>query len=218
MNIDGLGYKINIHLINLGYVKKVADLFKLKQYEAELKNLEGFGEKSIDNLFASIDNARKPKLETLINALGIPEVGETTASSLARHFKEFPKLRSASFEDLMQLDSIGEVVAKNIIEFFKNDPIGIDELLAQIEIENYIASGDSHLDGIKIVITGSFSEFSRDELKDIIKSKGGIPSSSISSNTNYLLYGEKAGSKYKKAKELGVELIDETKIKDFLKI
>ena len=218
MNIDGLGYKINIHLINLGYVKKVADLFKLKQYEAELKNLEGFGEKSIDNLFASIDNARKPKLETLINALGIPEVGETTASSLARHFKEFPKLRSASFEDLMQLDSIGEVVAKNIIEFFKNDPIGIDELLAQIEIENYIASGDSHLDGIKIVITGSFSEFSRDELKDIIKSKGGIPSSSISSNTNYLLYGEKAGSKYKKAIELGVELIDETKIKDFLKI
>ena len=218
MNIDGLGYKINIHLINLGYVKKVADLFKLKQYEAELKNLEGFGEKSIDNLFASIDNARKPKLETLINALGIPEVGETTASSLARHFKEFPKLRSASFEDLMQLDSIGEVVAKNIIEFFKNDPIGIDELLAQIKIENYIASGDSHLDGIKIVITGSFSEFSRDELKDIIKSKGGIPSSSISSNTNYLLYGEKAGSKYKKAIELGVELIDETKIKDFLKI
>ena len=218
MNIDGLGYKINIHLINLGYVKKVADLFKLKQYEAELKNLEGFGEKSIDNLFASIDNARKPKLETLINALGIPEVGETTASSLARHFKEFPKLRSASFEDLMQLDSIGEVVAKNIIEFFKNDPIGIDELLDQIEIENYIASGDSHLDGIKIVITGSFSEFSRDELKDIIKSKGGIPSSSISSNTNYLLYGEKAGSKYKKAIELGVELIDETKIKDFLKI
>ncbi len=218
MNIDGLGYKINIHLINLGYVKKVADLFKLKQHEAELKNLEGFGEKSIDNLFASIDNARKPKLETLINALGIPEVGETTASSLARHFKEFPKLRSASFEDLMQLDSIGEVVAKNIIEFFKNDPIGIDELLAQIEIENYIASGDSHLDGIKIVITGSFSEFSRDELKDIIKSKGGIPSSSISSNTDYLLYGEKAGSKYKKAIELGVELIDETKIKDFLKI
>ena len=218
MNIDGLGYKINIHLINLGYVKKVADLFKLKQYEAELKNLEGFGEKSIDNLFASIDNARKPKLETLINALGIPEVGETTASSLARHFKEFPKLRSASFEDLMQLDSIGEVVAKNIIEFFKNDPIGIDELLDQIEIENYIASGDSHLDGIKIVITGSFSEFSRDELKDIIKSKGGIPSSSISSNTNCLLYGEKAGSKYKKAIELGVELIDETKIKDFLKI
>ena len=218
MNIDGLGYKINIHLINLGYVKKVADLFKLKQYESELKNLEGFGEKSIGNLFASIDNARKPKLETLINALGIPEVGETTASSLARHFKEFEKLRNASFEDLMQLDSIGEVVAKNIIEFFKHDPIGIDELLSQIEIENYVASGDSHLDGIKIAITGSFSEFSRDELKDIIKSKGGIPSSSISSNTNFLLYGEKAGSKYKKATELGVKLIDETKIKDFLKI
>jgi len=218
MNIDGLGYKINTHLINLGYVKKVADLFKLERYEIELKSLEGFGEKSIDNLFASINNARKPKLETFINALGIPEVGETTASSLARHFKEFQSLRSASLDDLLQLDSIGEVVAKNIIEFFKNDPVGIDDLLDQIEIENYVASADSHLDGVRIVITGSFTEFSRDELKDIIKSKGGIPSSSVSANTNYLLYGEKAGSKFKKAVELGVELVDETKIKDFLKI
>ena len=218
MNIDGLGYKINTHLINLGYVKKVADLFKLERYETELKSLEGFGEKSIDNLFASINNARKPKLETFINALGIPEVGETTASSLARHFKEFQSLRSASLDDLLQLDSIGEVVAKNIIKFFKNDPVGIDDLLDQIEIENYVASADSHLDGVRIVITGSFTEFSRDELKDIIKSKGGIPSSSVSANTNYLLYGEKAGSKFKKATELGVELVDETKIKDFLKI
>ena len=218
MNIDGLGYKINTHLINLGYVKKVADLFKLERHETELKSLEGFGEKSIDNLFASINNARKPKLETFINALGIPEVGETTASSLARHFKEFQSLRSASLDDLLQLDSIGEVVAKNIIEFFKNDPVGIDDLLDQIEIENYVASADSHLDGVRIVITGSFTEFSRDELKDIIKSKGGIPSSSVSANTNYLIYGEKAGSKFKKATELGVELVDETKIKDFLKI
>jgi len=218
MHIDGLGYKINTHLINLGYVKKVADLFKLERHETELKSLEGFGEKSIDNLFASINNARKPKLETFINALGIPEVGETTASSLARHFKEFQSLRSASLDDLLQLDSIGEVVAKNIIEFFKNDPVGIDDLLDQIEIENYVASADSHLDGVRIVITGSFTEFSRDELKDIIKSKGGIPSSSVSANTNYLLYGEKAGSKFKKATELGVELVDETKIKDFLKI
>ena len=218
MNIDGLGYKINTHLINLGYVKKVADLFKLERHETELKSLEGFGEKSIDNLFASINNARKPKLETFINALGIPEVGETTASSLARHFKEFQSLRSASLDDLLQLDSIGEVVAKNIIEFFKNDPVGIDDLLDQIEIENYVASAESHLDGVRIVITGSFTEFSRDELKDIIKSKGGIPSSSVSANTNYLLYGEKAGSKFKKATELGVELVDETKIKDFLKI
>ena len=218
MNIDGLGYKINTHLINLGYVKKVADLFKLRRHESELKSLEGFGEKSIDNLFASIDAARQPKLETFINALGIPEVGETTASSLARHFKEFQSFRSASQDDLLQLDSIGEVVAKNIIEFFKKDPVGIDDLLDQIEIKNYVVSADSHLDGIRIVITGSFTEFSRDELKDIIKSKGGIPSSSVSTNTNYLLYGEKAGSKLKKATELGVELIDETKIKDFLKI
>lgn len=218
MNIDGLGYKINTHLIKLGYVKQVADLFKLKRYESELKSLEGFGEKSIDNLFASIDNSRRPKLETFINSLGIPEVGETTASSLARHFKEFIYLRRASFEDLMQLDSIGEVVAKNIIKFFENDPVGIDALLNEIEIENFVASADSHLDGIRIVITGSFENYSRDELKDIIKSKGGLPSSSISSNTDFLIYGEKAGSKYKKALDLGIELITETKLNEFLKI
>ena len=218
MNIDGLGYKINTHLIKLGYVKQVADLFKLKRYESELKSLEGFGEKSIDNLFASINNSRRPKLETFINSLGIPEVGETTASSLARHFKEFNYLRSASFEDLMQLDSIGEVVAKNIIKFFENDPVGIDALLNEIEIESFVASADSHLDGIRIVITGSFENYSRDELKDIIKSKGGVPSSSISSNTDFLIYGEKAGSKYKKALDLGIELITETKLNEFLKI
>ena len=218
MNIDGLGYKINTHLIKLGYVKQVADLFKLKRHESELKSLEGFGEKSIDNLFASIDNSRRPKLETFINSLGIPEVGETTASSLARHFKEFIYLRRASFEDLMQLDSIGEVVAKNIIKFFENDPVGIDALLNEIEIENFVASADSHLDGIRIVITGSFENYSRDELKDIIKAKGGLPSSSISSNTDYLIYGEKAGSKYKKALDLGIELITETKLNEFLKI
>ena len=218
MNIDGLGYKINTHLIKLGYVKQVADLFKLKRYESELKSLEGFGEKSIDNLFTSIDNSRRPKLETFINSLGIPEVGETTASSLARHFKEFNYLRSASFEDLMQLDSIGGVVAKNIIKFFENDPVGVDALLNEIEIESFVASADSHLDGIRIVITGSFENYSRDELKDIIKSKGGVPSSSISSNTDFLIYGEKAGSKYKKALDLGIELITETKLNEFLKI
>ena len=218
MNIDGLGYKINTHLIKLGYVKQVADLFKLKRYESELKSLEGFGKKSIDNLFVSIDNSRRPKLETFINSLGIPEVGETTASSLARHFKEFNYLRSASFEDLMQLDSIGGVVAKNIIKFFENDPVGVDALLNEIEIESFVASADSHLDGIRIVITGSFENYSRDELKDIIKSKGGVPSSSISSNTDFLIYGEKAGSKYKKALDLGIELITETKLNEFLKI
>ena len=218
MNIDGLGYKINIHLINLGYVKKAADLFKLKRYEYELKNLEGFGEKSIDNLFESIENARKPKLETFINSLGIPEVGESTATALARHFKNFKTLRESSLEDLLQLDSIGEVVADNILQFFSKDPVGIDELLDELKIQDYEMSEDSHLDGVKIVITGTFDEFSREELKDIIKMKGGVPSSSVSSKTDYLLFGDNAGSKYKKAVELGIKLIDQKGIKEFLKI
>ncbi len=218
MNIEGLGYKINTHLINLGYVKQASDLFRLKDHEIELKSLDGFGEKSIDNLFRSIEESRKPKLETFINALGIPEVGETTSSALAKHFKEFKNFRNASFDDLIQLDSIGEIVAHHIKKFFENDPVGIDSLLDELDIQDFVVSSDSHLDGVRIVITGSFQNYSRDELKDIIKSKGGIPSSSISSNTNFLLYGEKAGSKYKKALELGIELVEENNLKEFLKI
>ena len=218
MNIEGLGYKINKHLINLGYVKEVADLFKLKKYESELKSLEGFGEKSIDNLFDSIEASRSPTLEMFINSLGIPEVGETTASSLARYFKTFEKLRLANFDALMQMDNIGEVVARHIVTFFEQDPIGIDSLLEELSIQDFVVSEDSHLDNLKIVITGSFENFSRDELKQLIKQRGGIPSSAVSSKTDYLIIGENAGSKLKKATEFGIELITEDNLSDFLKL
>jgi len=218
MNIEGLGYKINKHLINLGYVKEVADLFKLKKYESQLKSLEGFGEKSIDNLFDSIEASRSPTLEMFINSLGIPEVGETTASSLARYFKTFEKLRLADFDALMQMDNIGEVVARHIVTFFEQDPIGIDSLLEELSIQDFVVSEDSHLDNLKIVITGSFENFSRDELKQLIKQRGGIPSSAVSSKTDYLIIGENAGSKLKKATEFGIELITEDNLSDFLKL
>ena len=218
MNIEGLGYKINKHLINLGYVKEVSDLFKLKKYESELKSLEGFGEKSIDNLFDSIEASRSPTLEMFINSLGIPEVGETTASSLARYFKTFEKLRLANFDALMQMDNIGEVVARHIVTFFEQDPIGINSLLEELSIQDFVVSEDSHLDNLKIVITGSFENFSRDELKQLIKQRGGIPSSSVSSKTDYLIIGENAGSKLKKATEFGIELITEDNLSDFLKL
>ena len=218
MNIDGLGTKINQHLIDLGYVKEVADLYKLRKFETELKSLEGFGEKSINNLFDSIESTRSPELETFINALGMPEVGESTASALARHFKSFDTLRLAKHEDLMQIDSIGDVVARNILEFFESDPVGIDNLLQELSINDFVVSELSHLDGKRIVITGSFNEFSREEIKDIIKEKGGVPSSGVSPNTDFVILGENPGSKYKKAMELGIELVTEDKIKNFLKL
>ena len=218
MNIEGLGYKINKHLIALGYVGEVADLYKLQRYEEELKALEGFGEKSIDNLFESIESSRNPDLERFINALGMPEVGETTAAALARFFKSFESLRKASFSDLMQMDNIGEVVAKHIVHFFANETIGLDNLLAEINIKDFIVGEDSHLDNLKIVITGSFNGYSRDELKQIIKEKGGIPSASISSKTDFLILGENPGSKLKKAQELGINVITEQNIKEFLKL
>ena len=218
MNIDGLGYKINESLINLGFVSQVADLFKLRQHESKLKSLEGFGEKSIDNLFTSIEAATNPTLEVFINSLGIPEVGESTAAALARHFKSFDVLRSASFDELMGIDSIGDVVANKILNFFESDPIGIDALLEVLEVQDFQLGDLDHLDGLKIVITGSFDEYSREELKDLIKERGGIPSSGVSSNTNYVILGENPGSKHKKALDLGIEIITEENIKPFLKI
>ena len=218
MNIDVLGYQINKQLINLGFVKEVADLFKLSRHEDKLKQLDGFGEKSIDNLFESIEASRSPSLEMFINSLGIPEVGETTASSLARFFKNFDSLRKASFDELMQMDNIGEVVAKHIVKFFEDDPVGIDSLLSELSVQDFVIGEDSHLDNLKIVITGSFSNYSRDELKQLIKQRGGIPSSAVSSKTDYLIIGENAGSKLKKATDFGIELVTEDKLKDFLKL
>jgi NAD-dependent DNA ligase (contains BRCT domain type II) len=148
----------------------------------------------------------------------MPEVGESTASALARHFKSFKILRSADYDDLMQIDSIGDVVAKNILKFFESDPVGIDNLLQELTIKDFIVSEFSHLDGKRIVITGSFNEFSREEIKDIIKEKGGIPSSGVSANTDFVILGENPGSKYKKAMELGIELVTEDEIKNFLRI
>ena len=118
----------------------------------------------------------------------------------------------------MQIDSIGDVVAKNILRFFESDPVGIDNLIQELVVKDFVVSESSHLDGKKIVITGSFNEFSREEIKDIIKEKGGIPSSSVSSNTDFVILGENPGSKYKKAVELGIELIIEDEIKNFLKV
>ena len=106
----------------------------------------------------------------------MPEVGESTASALARHFKSFKILRSADYDDLMQID-IGDG-CKNILKFFESDPVGIDNLLQELTIKDFIVSEFSHLDGKRIVITGSFNEFSREEIKDII-GVGGIPSSGV---------------------------------------
>ncbi len=161
--------------------------------------------------------SRSPTLEMFINSLGIPEVGETTASSLARYFKTFANLRMADFNALMQMDNIGEVVARHIVTFFEQDPIGIDSLLAELSIKDFVVGEDSHLDNLKIVITGSFENFSRDELKQLIKQRGGIPSSAVSSKTDFLIIGENAGSKLKKATEFGIELITEDNLRRFLK-
>ena len=118
----------------------------------------------------------------------------------------------------MGIDSIGDVVANKILNFFESDPIGIDVLLEVLEVQDFQLGDLDHLDGFKIVITGSFDEYSREELKDLIKERGGIPSSSVSSNTNYVILGENPGSKHKKALDLGIEIITEENIKPFLKI
>ena len=158
-------------------------------------------------------------MHRFIFGLGIEEVGETTARNLSNHFKGIEKLMSTSFDELITLDDIGPRVASNIMQFFENDYCKnmVSQLLPHLKIKNPSSTNqDSYLLNKTIVITGTLEEFKRDELKNMLLNKGAKVSGSVSSKTNYLIVGSNAGSKLTKANELGVEIINEDQISDFL--
>ena len=158
-------------------------------------------------------------MHRFIFGLGIEEVGEATARNLSYHFKSIEKLMSTSFDELITLDDIGPRVASNIMQFFENDYCKnmVSELLPHLKIQNPSSiNQDSYLLNKTIVITGTLEEFKRDELKNMLLKKGAKVSSSVSSKTNYLIVGSNGGSKLAKANKLGVEIINEDQISDFL--
>ena len=194
-----------------GWIETPADIFTLiKNHGDEIKRLDGFGDKSVENLDKSIENARNVDLHRFLFAIGIPEIGEVTAKILARAFGTLDALRNAPAWKLQTIDGIGDVMADEIVSFFadEHNTRVIDALLNQItirETDSNIAT-DTPVSGKKIVLTGTLTNYTRDEAKDILERMGATVSGSVSAKTDIVLAGADAGSKLTKATELGITL------------
>jgi len=218
MNIDGLGAKIVDQLVDKGLVKDFADLYSLKL--EQLAGLERMAEKSAQNLLDEIEASKSNSLARLIYALGIPFVGERTAQLLAEHFGSLDKLASATVEELSEVPEVGPKVAASIVEFF-SEPANrkLVEKLRKAGLrftEERKAPRDSRLAGKTFVFTGALAHRSREEAEELVVSHGGKISSSVSKKTDYVVVGSEPGSKYDKAKSLGVTILDETQFEKLL--
>jgi len=215
-DIEGLGGKIIEQLVNEGLISNAADLFKLTK--GDIEPLERFAEKAADNLIQSIEESKNVTLSRFIYALGIRHVGEETAVDLANYFGTLQKLISAPQERLESIPDVGNIVAKSIYEYFddsKNQKFVQDLIKSGVKIEEVKIKRHQPLKGKIIVLTGTLESLTRDDAKAKIRSLGGDVSSSVSKNTDFVVVGTEPGSKYGKAKKLGVKIIKE---KEFSKI
>ncbi|MHB1947274.1 MAG: NAD-dependent DNA ligase LigA [Gammaproteobacteria bacterium] len=218
MDIEGLGEKLVDQLVDQHLVKNVADLYSLNL--EQLANLERMAEKSAQNLLDALEKSKKTTLARFLYSLGIREVGEATAKSLAQHFGDLSPLFQTTEEELQSIPDIGPVVSEHIVDFFaeKHNLNVIDKLLeAGIHWEKIQKSAQSlPLQGKTFVLTGTLESLSREEAKEKLEKLGAKVAGSVSSKTSYVVVGEDAGSKLKKAKELGVETMDEKAFLHFL--
>jgi len=219
MNIEGFSEKTAYQLFEELDIKNIPQLYDIKK--EDLLKLEGFKEKKSQNLIDALEKSKDCKLESFIYALGIPNVGIKTAKDLVKEYKTLDNLKEAKKEELEKIKDIGEVVAEEIYKFFHDDNIleSIDKLLEKginptYEVEEETVK--NIFTDKKIVITGSFKT-KRKEIKDFIENSGGQVTGSVSSNTDILLLGENPGSKYDKAKSLGVKIIEEKELNEYLK-
>lgn len=218
MDIEGLSEKTIGQLMDSLDINEIDDIYDLT-YDM-LINLDRFGDKKTKNLLNAIDESKKVDLHNFIYAIGIPNVGERTSRDLANKFKSFDRLRHASEQELVDVEDIGEITAQNIIEYF-NDPNikrSIDVLLQKgIEISNPKEDNNSNgLEGMTFVITGTIDNYKRDDIKNLIEENSGKVTGSVSKNTDYVLCGEKAGSKKDKALNLGIEIYEGDRLYEFL--
>lgn len=220
MNIDGLGESILEDLYNENFITNITDIYDIDKYEEELMNLEGYGKKKIDNLKSAIKNSKNNSLERLIYGLGIRNVGAKTAKVLAKYYKTLDNLMTASYEELVNISDIGDIIAKSIISYFSNeDNKNIITKLKQLGVNTtYINnSGYEEKDEFKgktFVLTGSLVNITRDKASEIIESLGGKVSSSVSSKTSVVVVGDSPGSKYDKALALGIPIWQEDEFLD----
>lgn len=211
MNIEGFSEKTAEQLFEKLDIKSVSDLYRLKK--EELLTLDKFGEKKAQNLLNAIEKSKECELDKFIYALGIPNVGEKTASDLVKEFKTLDAIKSAEFERLVTIPDIGDIVARNIVEFFKEERVLkiIEELLALGVTPHYneVKTTENPFKDKTVVVTGSLKNYSRTEIKEKLESLGAKVSGSVSKKTHYVIVGEDPGSKYDKAKELNINILNE---------
>jgi DNA ligase (NAD+) len=223
MDIDGLGEKQVQALVDVGAISHVADLYALDAQRLEA--MDRMGKKSVENLLAALQASKSTTLAKLLFSLGIREVGETTARSLAMHFGSLERIQSASLESLLLVEDVGPIVAGRILQFFNDhnnieilqllkaagvhwqemDPEEVDALQQELPFSSLI-----------FVVTGTLANVTRDELKGQLQNLGAKVASSVSKKTDYLVAGEKAGSKLSKAQSLDVAILDEAAALDMI--
>ena len=221
MYIEGFGESIVEDFYNLGYLKNIDDFYTLDKYKDELMLLEGFGEKSISKLLESASNSKKNSLERLLFGLGIRYVGKKTAKILSKYYKTMDNLIKADFDELKSINDIGDVIAKSIVDYFSDEKnINLINRLKDLNLNmrylgEEVNTSNENINGKTFVITGTLSR-PRDEIKEEIEGLGGNVTGSVTKKTNYVIAGEKAGSKLTKATELGIKVLTEEEYNNML--
>lgn len=214
MNIEGLGERIIEDFYNMKIITNIIDIYNLKNEKEKLIELEGFGNKSVNKLLENIELSKNNSLEKLLFAIGVPGIGEKNAKLLAKKFKDIDSLMKAELDDFVAIDDLGQVLANNIYNYFRcennvkliNDlkEIGMNMKYLGAEIVN-----NPNIYNKKIVVTGSLKNYTRDEIQNLIELNGGLWSSSVTKKTDIVVVGENAGSKFDKAKQLGITIWNE---------
>ena len=219
MNIDGLGDRIIEDFYNMNYINEIADIYKLNRYRDELTELEGYGNKSVDNLLTAIENSKNNSLERLLFGLGIPNVGEKTSKVLAMKYETLDNLMNARFEELNSIPDIGGIIAKSIIDYFENEKNKqIINELKELDLNmNYTGPKvevNENFYQKTFVITGTLTKYTRNEVEEKIELLGGKTSSSVSSKTTAVIVGQMPGSKYDKAQKLNIPIWSEEDLEE----
>ena len=221
MNIEGLGDSIMEDLYNYGYINDISDIYILDKYRKELEQLEGYGEKSVEKLFKSIEESKKNSLEKLLFGLGIKQVGSKTAKILARYYKSLDNIMNTNVEELTNIHDIGPIIADNIVIYFKDDKNieVINKLISYGVNTLYIdtsSNGNENFMGKTFVLTGTLNNITRDKASVLIENSGGKVTSSVTKKTSVVIVGDNPGSKYTKALNLGIEIWNEDKFLELI--
>lgn len=225
MNIAGFGSKLVENMLRLGFIKNIVDIYELKNHREELEKLDKMGKKSVDNLLNAIETSKTREYSKVLCALGIPFVGKTSAKLLAEASENIDNLMNMSIEELMEIEGVGDKMAQAIYEFFRDEEkkkliegLKINGLTFAQEKKEELPKDEKVFTGKTFLFTGTLKNFTRNEIKEEIEKLGGKNLSAVSKNLDYLIVGEKAGSKLKKAQEIGsIKIITEDEFMEICK-